>query len=176
MNEISIRAETPSDYSAIRDLIVEVFHETYGSGEAEATLVERLRRRPEQGANISLVAELDGVLVGHIFFSAVRLEDHPGVSVCALAPLGVYRQYQKQGIGSQLVHKGVKECANQGYKAVFVSGSLQYYPRFGFIPIGDTHLHTIFQSDHDMVLELERGILDGVSGLVEYPEPWQVFM
>ena len=40
MNQISIRAETPSDHNAIRDLIVEVFHETYGSGEAEATLVE----------------------------------------------------------------------------------------------------------------------------------------
>lgn len=176
MDEISIRAETPSDYSAIRTLIAEVFHETYGSGEAEATLVERLRQRPEHGANISLVAELDGVLVGHVFFSAVRLEDHPDIPVCALAPLGVYRQYQKQGIGSQLVQRGVKECANQGYRAVFVSGSLQYYPRFGFVPIGGTHLHTIFKSDHDMVLGLEHGILDKVSGLVDYPEPWHVFI
>lgn len=176
MNEITIRAETPSDYSAIRDLIIQVFRETYGSSEDEATLVERLRQRPDLGANISLVAELDGVLVGHIFFSAVRLADHPDVPVCALAPLGVYRQYQRQGIGSQLVRRGVRECRDQGYRAVFVSGSLEYYPRFGFIPIAGTLLHTVFESDHDLVLELERGLLDEVSGLVAYPEPWHVFL
>ena len=176
MNAVSIRAETSSDHSAIRDLIVEVFHETYGSGEAEATLVEQLRQKPERGPIISLVAELSGVLVGHVFFSAVRLADHPDIPVCALAPLGVYRQHQRQGIGSQLARKGLKDCADQGYKAVFVQGSLQYYPRFGFIPIGGTRLHTIFNSDHDMVLELEHGILDKVSGLVHYPRPWYVFM
>ena len=175
-NNLSIQAETPADYHAIRELIVEVFHETYGSGEAEATLVDQLRQQPEQGPNISLVAELDGVLVGHVFFSAVRLEDHPDIPVCALAPLGVYRQYQRQGIGAQLVQQGVDECANRGYRAVFVQGSRQYYPRFGFIPIGDTRLYTIFKSDHDMVLEFEPGILDKVSGLVVYPKPWRVFI
>ena len=175
MNAMSIRAEMLSDCDAIRDLIVEVFHETYGSGEAEATLVEQLREQPEYGPNISLVAELSGTVVGHVFFSAVRLEEHPDIPVCALAPLGVYRQYQKQGIGSKLAQKGVKECANQDYKAVFVQGSLQYYPRFGFIPIDRTHLHTIFKSDHDMVLEIVHGVLDKVAGLVDYPKPWQAF-
>jgi putative acetyltransferase len=114
-------------------------------------------------------------VVGHIFFSTVQLEDHPGISVYALGPLCVYRQYQKQGIGSKLVEKGIKECVNQGYKIVIVQGSLQYYARFGFIPIDRTRLHTIFASRHDMVLELENSILSGVKGLIDYPKPWQVF-
>jgi len=175
MSEVSIRAEMPSDYGAIRDLIVEVFHETFGSGEAEAMLVEQLREKPGLGPNLSFVAELNGAVIGHVFFSGVKLEDHPDIPVCALAPLGVYRPYQKQGIGSKLAQEGARECAKQGYKAIIVQGSLQYYPRFGFVPIDRTRLHTIFKSDHDMVLELERGILDRVAGLVDYPEPWQVF-
>ncbi|NQU28694.1 MAG: N-acetyltransferase [Candidatus Marinimicrobia bacterium] len=172
MKEISIRAETVSDYTAIRNLIVKVFHETYGSGEPEATLVEQLRQLPQPNTTISLIAELDQALVGQIFFSALQLENHPDIPVCALAPLGVYRQYQQQGIGSQLVEKGLEECAKQGYKAVFVQGSLRYYPRFGFIPLR-ADLYTIFKSDHDMVLELEKGIINKISGLVDYPEPWQ---
>ena len=176
MNEITIWAETPFDYRAIRDLIAEVFHETFGSGEDEAALVEQLRQRQGHGPNISLVAETGGMLVGHVFFSAVELAEHPDVPVCVLAPLGICREYQRQGIGSRLVRQGVKECTHQGYKAVFVTGSLEYYPRFGFVPIAGTRLHTIFETGHDMVLELERGLLDEVSGLVDYPEPWQVFL
>lgn len=175
MSDISIRTELPSDHSAIRNLIVEVFHETYGSGDAEATLVEQLRKQPEHGPNISLVAELDGVIIGHVFFSGVRLVDHPDVPVCALAPLGVYRQHQRQGIGSQLARKGLAYCGDQGYKVVFVQGSLQYYPLFGFIAIADTDLCTIFKSEHDMVLELEHGVLGKVSGLADFPKPWDVF-
>ena len=174
MNRIVIRAETASDHDAIRNLIIEVFHQTYGSGKAEATLVEQLRQMPENGPTISFVAEIEGVIVGHVFFSGVRLVNHPDIAVCALAPLGVYHQHQKQGIGSQLVQRGLRECALQGYKAVFVQGSLEYYPRFGFVPIGGTHLRTIFESDHDMVLELEKGILSKVSGLADYPTPWHV--
>ena len=171
-----IRAERPSDHTAIRDLIVQVFHETYGSGEEEAVLVERLREDPAWGPNVGLVAELDGAVVGHVFFSGVRLEDYPEVPVCALAPLGVYRGHRRQGIGTQLVQRGVMECAKQGYQVVLVTGSLKYYPRFGFVPITETNLHTVFASDHDQVLAIDDGILETVSGLVAYPGPWDVFV
>lgn len=175
MHKTSIRHEMSSDHEAIYSLVSEVFLQTYGSGEKEADLIEQLRQRPEYGPTISIVADIDGVVVGHILFSAVRLSEHPEIAVCVLAPLGVYRQYQKQGIGSKLVLSGLQECASQGYKAVFVQGSLKYYPRFGFKPISSTRLQTIFKSDHDMALELEAGILDKVSGLVDYPAPWNVF-
>ena len=175
MNGVLIRAEKSSDSNAIRNLITEVFGQTYGSGEAEAALVAQLRQKPEYGPIISLVAEIEGVVIGHVFFSSVRLVNHPDIAACALAPLGVYRQHQNQGIGSQLVQKGLTECAHQGYRAAFVQGSLKYYPRFGFMPIGGTHLHTVFKSDHDMAMEFESGLLDKLSGLVDYPAPWQVF-
>jgi len=170
-----IRAEAPSDYDAIRRLIVVVFRETYGSGPAEAALVEQLRKGHEYGQNVSLVAELDGLIVGHVFFSGVRLTEHPDILVCALAPLGVSRQQQRQGVGSQLVRAGLADCLAKGYKVVFVQGSLEYYPRFGFVPIGNTRLRTVFNSDHDMVMELEQGALGKVAGLADYPKAWDVF-
>ena len=175
-NEISIRAERACDYSAIRDLIVEVFHETYGSGEAEAALVEQLREQVDVGPNVSLVALENEILIGQVFFSQVRLTDFEEIRVCTLGPVGLYAKWQRQGIGARLIQEGLSQCKQHGYKAVFATGSLEYYGRFGFVPISETHLHTIFKSDHDMVLELEDGILEDVSGLVDYPKPWHAFI
>ena len=176
MNEILIRPETSADHKAVRDLIVEVFYETYETGEDEANLVEELRKIAQPNTHTSLIAEINGELAGHIFFSAVQLQEHPQIPISVLAPLGVYKQYQRQGIGTQLIQSGLKACTDQGYKLVVVQGSLQYYPRFGFIPIDKTQLHTIFNSDHDMVLELEPGILNSVSGLVDYPKLWHALL
>ena len=175
-NEISIRAERPCDYSAVCDLILEVFHETYGSGEAEAALVEQLREQVDVGLNVSLVALEQQNLIGQVFFSQVRLTDFEEVRVCALGPVGLYAKWQRQGVGTRLIQEGLSQCKQHGYKAVFATGSLEYYSRFGFVSISETHLHTIFKSDHDMVLELEDGILDKVSGLVDYPKPWHAFI
>jgi putative acetyltransferase len=176
MNEISIRPVTPADHRAIRELIVNVFHETYDTGEEEATLVEQLRECLEPGENISLIAEHGEKLVGQIFFSAVKFKNHPEIPACVLGPLGIHQRYQKQGIGTQLAQEGLKECAHLGYKVVVVQGSLAYYSRFGFIPIEGTGLHTIFNSEHDMVLELEKGLLSKISGLVDFPAPWHALV
>lgn len=173
---ISIRTETPSDHSAIRDLIVEVFHETYGTGEPEATLVEQLRNHADAEPHVSLVALDNETLIGQVFFSRVTLIDFPKISVCTLGPVGLYAKWQKQGIGTRLIQEGLTQCKLLGYKAAFTTGSLEYYPRFGFVPIGKTRLHTSFNSDHDMVLELKHGILDKVSGLVDYPKSWHAFI
>ena len=176
MIETNIRPEMPSDFNAIRELTIDAFREAYGTGEEEAKLIEQLRQQTELGPPIAWVAEHDNAVVGHIVFSPVTLAEHPDIPVCVLAPLGVRRDRQRQGIGSRLIRDGLKECRRQGYKAVFTTGSLEYYPRFGFIPVADTNLHTIFKSEYDMALELEPGLLKRVSGLVDYPEPWHAFL
>ncbi len=172
MSNITIRRESTEDYAAIRALIVETFSAAYGSGNLEADLVERLRAQTAFGANISLVALQDDQPVGHIFFSGVRIVDYPHIPACALAPLCVAHSLQRQGIGSRLVQQGLLACHGAGYRAAFVQGSLAYYARFGFAPIDQYQLHTVFLSDHDMALALEEGALDSVSGQVDYPPPW----
>lgn len=115
-------------------------------------------------------------LIGQVFLSQVRLTDFGESFVCALGPVGLYAKWQRQGIGTRLIQEGLSQCKQHGYKAVFATGSLEYYSRFGFVPISETGLHMIFKSDHDMVLGLEDGILGKVSGLVDYPKPWHKFI
>jgi putative acetyltransferase len=176
MDGITIRPEVEADHEAIRDMIVEVFSQTYGTGPDEADVVDRLREMPGLGPSFSLVATHDGKLIGHILYSPVKLIEHPDIPVCTLAPVGLYRDWQRKGIGSRLIREGLEMCVKAGYKAVFTTGSLEYYSRFGFTPLRGTSLHTLFNTEHDMALELEPGLLKKVSGLVDYPEPWHVFI
>ena len=172
MEDLIIRGETPEDYGAIRSLIVETFRAAYGTGDLEADLVERLRDQSAFGVNISLVALQNNLLVGHVFFSGVRIAEHPDIAACALAPLCVSQPLQRRGIGSMLTQRGLSACQDAGYKAAVVQGSPAYYGRFGFSPIGQFHLRTVFLSEYDTALALADGALDAVSGLVDYPAPW----
>lgn len=173
MSEITIRPETADDYAAIADLLLTTFRETYGTGPQEVEIVEKMRGLVPY---ISLVAVADGTLIGHIFISPVTLVDFPQVPVCTLGPIGVAKAWQRQGVGTRLMQEGLAASRQAGYRAVFLTGDGNYYSRFGFIPNSETKLHTIFHTPHDMVLELEPGTLAGVSGLVNYPEPWHAFV
>ena len=71
-----------------------------------------------------------------------------------------------------LTQQGLSACQDAGYKASVVQGSPAYYGRFGFAPIGQFHLRIVFLSEYDMALVLDDRALDVVSGLVDYPAPW----
>ena len=173
---VTIRAEEPKDYEAIRDMIIHIFHETFGSGKAEADLVESLREQADYSPELSLVAEdTDAGIIGHVMLSQVQIEEVSMVGAAALAPLCVKGDFRKQGIGSRLVNKGLAACKEHGYDVVFVTGG-SYYHRFGFRSMAGTELRTQFDSPHDMVMELTSSVLNGVTGLVKYPPVWDVFI
>lgn len=81
---------------------------------------------------ISLVAETDGAIVGHIAFSPVTIDNHENFLSYILAPLGVKPEYQKQRIGSKLIEYGMQQLSIMGVNVVFVYGDPNYYGRFGF--------------------------------------------
>ena len=161
---ITVRYEAPEDLPAIREVNQAAFERV-----EEADLVDRLRA---VGAHvISLVAVVEGRIVGHILFSPVTIEgDGPSVAALGLAPVAVLPEFQRKGVGSTLVWKGLEECLVRGYPVVVVMGHPGYYPRFGFVPSRDFNL----RSDYDvppevfMVKELKKGVLKGVSGTVKY--------
>jgi putative acetyltransferase len=158
-----IRNEDPKDYAAVHAVNAAAF-ET----EAEANLVDMLRT--EVQPIISLVAEEDRVIVGHILFSPVSLSGFPDLKIMGLGPVAVIPKYQRKGIGAALIKAGLEMSKRLGYGAVIVLGHPEYYPRFGFRPsvLYDITCEYDVPEDAFMVIELHPGYLDGSSGVIKY--------
>jgi putative acetyltransferase len=157
MSGPAIRPETPADYPAVRDLLVRAF-----AGEAEALLVDRLRRSGDVLA--SLVAVADGAVVGHVLFSPLVA---PLPAAC-LAPLAVDPARQRAGIGAALVRDGLARLAKAGLEAIFVLGDPAYYARFGFSVAAAADFVCPYSGPHLMAFGL-RGALSANSGKLFYP-------
>lgn len=161
---IIVRAETTEDHDAIHRVNELAFGQPN-----EADLVDALRANAHP--HISLVAIVDEQVVGHIFFSPVTIESEAGsFTAMGLAPMAVLPEYQNQGIGSQLVREGLKECQRLGEEIVVVLGHPNFYPRFGFAPASLKGLRSEYDVPDDvfMVLELREGALQVRRGLVKY--------
>lgn len=170
----TIRPEQPSDVAAIREVNEQAFARDGHLGTDEADLVDALRRNGK--ARLSLVAELDGRIAGHIMFSDVTVASPAGGhKILGLAPLAVLPEYQKQGVGSALIQASVEECRHMGVKAIFLLGHVSYYPRFGFAPARLRGLVYQDARDSAMVLELVPGGLDGVTGAVSFEPEFDAF-
>lgn len=161
-----IRAESPVDIPRIFELNLEAFN-----SDDEAYLVDRLR---DKGVPmISLVAEEDKVIIGHIMFTPVSLLDgKTSVSIAGLGPMAVRPAWQNKGVGSQLIEAGLKECLSAGYGAVVVLGNQDYYPRFGFAPSVEYGIDSMYDVPPElfMVKELKKGSLKKVKGTICYHE------
>ncbi len=121
-----VRPETPADHEGVARLLTDAF-----GGPAEARLVELLRSPDVYVPELTLVAEVDGEVVGHILFSRVRVGD---VSALALAPMAVAPAHQRSGVGTALARAALERASGRPEAAVIVLGHPEYYPRFGFVP------------------------------------------
>lgn len=135
-----IRPERPSDAAAIRHVVAAAFGST-----VEADLVERIRASPEFVAEMALVAELAGAVVGHVMISGAMLRSAAAsMSIVILAPLAVRPDHQSIGIGGALVRAALDAADDRGHPFVVLEGSPTYYRRFGFEPA----------ANHGMILPL----------------------
>lgn len=121
----AVREERPGDEEGIRSVLLAAFPTP-----AEADLVDALRADAERF--LSLVAEQDGDVVGHILFTEMTLEPARDGLVLGLAPLAVAPSWQHNGVGTGLVEMGLTRCREMGAILVIVLGEPDYYPRFGF--------------------------------------------
>jgi putative acetyltransferase len=118
---------------------------------------------------ISLVAEVNNEIIGHILFSPVTIDGAVNVKVAGLAPMAAIPTWQRQGVGTQLVYAGLKSCEGAGYDAVVVLGHADYYPRFGFSPSTNYGLRCQYDVPPEvfMVKEINKGSLKEVTGVVK---------
>lgn len=164
---IIVRPEVNADRAPVDQLVCSAFGQ-----EGEVRLVQKLREVQDA---VSLVAEQDQIILGHIMFSPVRLLDQEGgersVQVSGLAPMAVLPSHQGQGVGSVLIKEGLSRCRSLGDVACVLLGHPDYYPRFGFQPALSTFG---IRSTYDvpdpafMALELVAGALNGQGGTVHY--------
>ena len=166
-DSVNIRLEDSE--SMEERLLIRRINETAFGGPDEADLVDKLRA--DGDALISLVAELDGRLVGHILFSRMWIRSQTGalVSAVALAPVAVLPQHQRSGIGGRLIRYGPDLLRSRGEKFAIVVGHHDYHPRFGFSTEKAHPLEGPFPREAFMAIELSTGALDGVQGSVLYP-------
>lgn len=169
--KISIRAETEADSAAITSVVERAF-----PGPAEARLVDELRNA---GALcISFVAQIGDSLVGHIAFSPVTLvPEMPFISGLGLAPMAVLPDFQRKGIGSELIRAGLDACRQSEYDFVVVLGHPEYYPRFGFVPGPPRGIRCVYPVPDEvfMIQELTPGALSGVTGIIHYHATFAAF-
>lgn len=164
MSNFVIREEQLTDRSAIRSVLLAAFDDSM-----EADLVDRLRDNcPER---VSLVATLRNVLVGYLLFTPSEIETSRGtIKGWALGPMAVHPDYQRSGIGSQLVHVGLAMLRERKALFVVVLGHPGYYPKFGFRAAARWHLRSEWDVPEEafMILSLEPEFMMPVGGIVSY--------
>jgi putative acetyltransferase len=144
---IDVRDESPRDWKAVYQVVSSAFGQL-----AEAELVEELREGGD--SVVSLVAEEDGQIVGHVLLSRM---DAPFRSL-ALAPVSVIPTRQRRGIGSALIKRAVDSARSKGWDAIFVIGDPNYYERFGFDREAAAGFTSPYAGRHFMVLWLSPSL------------------
>jgi putative acetyltransferase len=150
---VVIREANRADHAMIRAVTEAAFDESSGD---EAGIIEGVRA--EGLVLAELVAEADGLIVGHVLFSRMRTE--PGRAIAGLGPLAVAPARQRTGVGSELARAGVEACRAADMEAIVVLGHPPYYPRFGFSAEAAAKLISPYAGRPAfMALELKAGAL-----------------
>jgi putative acetyltransferase len=124
-----IRPELPTDFASIRNIHIAAFANHPYSHQTEHLIVEGLRA--DGAMTLSLVAEVDGNVVGQIAFSPVKI-DGKDCGWLGLGPVAVTPSLQRQGIGQALVNEGLKQIRGLGARGCVLVGDPAFYRRFGF--------------------------------------------
>lgn len=167
-----IRQETFKDYKEVYELITEAFATAEHADGNEQDLVVALRKGNAFIPELSLVAEVDNKLAGHILFTKAKVNND---IVLVLAPLSIKPQYQKQGIGTALIIEGHKIAKELGYQYSLVLGSETYYPKVGYIPAEQIGIEVPqgIPTENFMAIKLQENAKT-ISGTVTYAKEFGI--
>ncbi len=167
-----IRKEEPRDYETIYYVVKDAFHSAEHADGNEQDLVNALRKGEAFIPELSLVAEIDGKIVGHIMFTRATVGEN---TVLALAPLSVLPEYQRKGIGISLIKTGHKIASELGYGYSIVLGSQNYYPKAGYLPAYRFGIKPPFDvpDENFMACKIKENTSD-IHGMIKYAEEFEI--
>lgn len=165
---MNIRQETINDQQAVYALVSEAFATAEHADGNEQDIVNALRKGDAFIPELSLVAEMDGQLVGHILFTRAKVNQD---EVLVLAPLSVKPEYQRQGVGKALIAEGHRIAKQLGYAYSLVLGSETYYPQMGYLPAQQLGIEVPegIPQENFMAIQLQENA-KSIRGAVTYPE------
>ncbi len=164
---ILIRKEEEKDHKNIYEVNKLAFEQ-----ENESKLIEKIRVGSNFIPDLSLVADINNRIVGHILFSKIKIIGNSIFETLALAPMAVLPEFQKRGIGSNLINRGMEKAMELGFDSIIVLGHKDYYPKFGFKRASKWNIKCCFEVPDEvfMAVELIDGALEGKDGTIKYPD------
>ena len=169
---LEIRQENKEDYEEIYNLVKTAFETAEHSDGNEQNLVVALRDSNNFIPQLSLVAVQDNKIVGYILFTKIKIGKYEEL---ALAPLGILPEYQRQGIGKQLIEKGHQIAKKLGYHYSVVLGSQTYYPKSGYIPAIEYGIKAPFEVPNENFMAIKLNHTDKeIIGIVEYAKEFRI--
>lgn len=174
--EIIVRQETGADFDGVYQVVKAAFlNAPYSIHEED--LVVRLRNSAAFIPELSLVAEAEGKIVGHIMFTkiAIKAEEETHTAL-VLAPVSVSPEMQGKGIGTKLILEGHKIARELGFSSVILVGHAGYYPRFGYNRASNFGLTLPIEVPDEafMACQLTENALSEVEGVVEFPKEFGI--
>ena len=163
----TIRKEEEKDHKQIHEVNKLAFQQ-----ENESNLIEKIRKSENFVPELSIVAEINNRIVGHILFSKIKIMGDSDYESLALAPVAVIPEFQKRGIGSELVKIGIDKAKELGFDSIIVLGHKEYYPKFGFQRASKWDIKCPFEVPDEvfMAIELTEKAFEGKAGTVKYPD------
>ena len=166
---MTIRQAAPKDFDAIYSLVKTAFQTAKVSDGGEQDFVLKLRKRlyiPE----LELVAEENGVLIGHIMLTGASIRKNGGCfDTLIFAPLSVALEWRTKGIGAALVREALAKAAALGLSSAVLIGDPAYYKRFGFHSAAPISYPGV-PKEYTLACELMPGALRNISGSITLPD------
>ena len=141
INNLIIRQETEEDYKKTELMIMRSFWNKYWPGCTEHLLTRIIRDSQEYIPEISRIAEIDGQIVGAIYYTKAWIVDgNSRHEIATFGPLAVEPTWEGNDIGGALMRETIKLAQKQGIAGIVIIGEPYYYPRFGFHQYGEKPL------------------------------------
>ena len=177
-NHCTIRLERPDEYRAVENLTREAFWNVYRPGCTEPYVLHKYRDRADFVAELDLVMELDGQLIGHVMYARSEIIADGGVSIpiMTFGPISIAPEYKRQGYGTVLLRYSMEKAREMGAGALAICGNFDFYGLSGFV-LGKSvgvRYYDDPDADYFLVCELEPGFLNGVSGTYKDPDGYFV--